>query len=59
MSITIGHMLLCLRKQGPSDSVGPPSQGVELITFRAAMNGTMPLEAGEDDLNIGPSSQRN
>ncbi|PBK64394.1 hypothetical protein ARMSODRAFT_1023258 [Armillaria solidipes] len=47
MSVTINHMLLRLRKQGLSDTVGPPSQGVELTTLRATTNRAMPLEAEE------------
>ncbi|SJL12054.1 uncharacterized protein ARMOST_15474 [Armillaria ostoyae] len=44
MSVTINHMLLRLRKQGLSDTVGLPSQGVELTTLRATTNRAMSLE---------------
>ncbi|KAK0432663.1 hypothetical protein EV421DRAFT_1910771 [Armillaria borealis] len=57
MSVTISHMLLRLRKQGLSDTVGPPSQGVELTTLRATVNRAMSLEAGKDVMNIGPFPQ--
>ncbi|KAK0432668.1 hypothetical protein EV421DRAFT_1742175 [Armillaria borealis] len=54
MSVTISHMLLRLRKQVLSDTVGPPSQKVELTTFRATTNGAMSLEVGRDVIDIGP-----
>ncbi len=54
MSVTTTHMLLRLRKQGVSDTVGPPSQGVELTTLRATANREMSLEAGENVMSIGP-----
>ncbi|PBK87072.1 hypothetical protein ARMGADRAFT_1034971 [Armillaria gallica] len=57
MSVTINHMLLHLRKQGLSDTVGPPSQGVELTTLRATANHAMSLEAGENVMSIGPFPQ--
>ncbi|KAK0224429.1 hypothetical protein EDD85DRAFT_241796 [Armillaria nabsnona] len=56
MSVTINHMLLRLRKQGLSDTVGPPSQ-VELTTLRATANRAMSLEAGENVMSIGPFRQ--
>ncbi|SJL12050.1 uncharacterized protein ARMOST_15469 [Armillaria ostoyae] len=54
MSVMISHMLLHLRKQVLSDTVGPPSQKVELTTFRATTNGAMSLEVGRDVIDIGP-----
>ncbi|PBK64392.1 hypothetical protein ARMSODRAFT_471557 [Armillaria solidipes] len=54
MSVTISHMLLHLRKQVLSDTVGPPSQKVELTTFRATTNGAMSLGVGRDVIDIGP-----
>ncbi|PBK64406.1 hypothetical protein ARMSODRAFT_471893 [Armillaria solidipes] len=47
MSVTINHMLLHLRKQVVSDTVGMSSQKVELTTFRATTNGAMSLEVGD------------
>ncbi|KAK0224457.1 hypothetical protein EDD85DRAFT_859370 [Armillaria nabsnona] len=55
MSVTINHMLLRLRKQGLSDTVGPPSQRVELTTFIATTNGAMSLEVEEDVIDIRSS----
>ncbi|KAK0432658.1 hypothetical protein EV421DRAFT_2040601 [Armillaria borealis] len=57
MSVTVNHMLLRLRKQVLSDTVGPPSQKVELTTFRATTNGAMSLEVGEDVIDIRPYPQ--
>ncbi|PBK87093.1 hypothetical protein ARMGADRAFT_1168707 [Armillaria gallica] len=57
MSVTTTHMLLRLRKKVLSDTVGSPSQKVELTTFRATTNGTMPLEVGEDVIDIRPDPQ--
>ncbi|KAK0466699.1 hypothetical protein IW261DRAFT_1113259 [Armillaria novae-zelandiae] len=54
MSVTITHMLLRLRKQGNSDTVGGSSQGTELTTFRATTNGAISLEGGEDIIDILP-----
>ncbi len=51
------HMLLRLRKEGLSDTVGPSSQEVELTTFRATTNGAMSLESGGNVINIGPFPQ--
>ncbi|KAK0224436.1 hypothetical protein EDD85DRAFT_982003 [Armillaria nabsnona] len=56
MSVTINHMLLRLRKQGLSDTVGPPSQ-VELTTLRATANGAMSSELWGDVIDIGPYPQ--
>ncbi len=58
MSVMVNHMLLRLRKQGLSDTVGPPSHGVELTTLRATVNWVMSLEAGENVMSIGPFPQR-
>ncbi len=57
MSVTINHMLLRLRKQGLSDTVGTPSQKTELTTFRATANGAMSSEVGGDVIDIGPYPQ--
>ncbi len=57
MSVTINHMLLRLRKRGISDTVGPPSQGVELTILRATMNSALSLEEGEAVINVGPFPQ--
>lgn len=57
MSVTITHMLLRLRKQGNSNTIGPSSQGTELTTFRATSNGAMSSGAGEDIIDILPHPQ--
>ncbi|KAK0224438.1 hypothetical protein EDD85DRAFT_982013 [Armillaria nabsnona] len=57
LGITINHMLLHLRKQGLSDTVGPSSQGVELMTLRATANRAMSLEVGENVISIRPFPQ--
>lgn len=57
MSVTITHILLRLWNNILSDTIGLPSQKVELTTFRAITNGAMPLEAEEGNIDIRPYPQ--
>ncbi|PBK87083.1 hypothetical protein ARMGADRAFT_1066167 [Armillaria gallica] len=59
MSVTMTHMLLRLRKEGLSDTVGPSSQEVELTTFRATTDGAISLESRGNAINTGPFPQGN
>ncbi|KAK0188342.1 hypothetical protein F5146DRAFT_1054780 [Armillaria mellea] len=57
MSVTINHMVLRLRKQGSSNTVGPASQNVELTALRATTNRALCLEEGESVMTIGSFPQ--